>query len=205
MQVKALFFPKRLDIQPVNRMLTPYNSTILKRRLLMNERTGIITFKGNPMTLLGSELKVGDKAPDFAAVDTTLAPVGINSHVGKIRIISAVPSLDTPVCDTETRRFNQEAAALPENVVVLTVSMDLPFAQKRWCGAAGIDRVTTLSDYRDRSFGYAYGVVIKELLLLARCIFVVDGQGIIRYIQQVPEVTSEPDYAAVIAATKALL
>jgi len=171
----------------------------------MNERIGIITFKGNPMTLLGPELKVGDKAPDFAVVDITLAPVTSASHAGKIRIISAVPSLDTPVCDTETRRFNQEAAALPDNVVVLTVSMDLPFAQKRWCGAAGIDRVTTLSDYRDRSFGYAYGVVIKELLLLARCVFVVDGQGIIRYIQQVPEVTSEPDYAAVIAAVKALL
>jgi len=170
----------------------------------MNERTGIITFKGNPMTLLGPELKVGDKAPDFAAVDITLAPVSLASHAGKIRIISAVPSLDTPVCDTETRRFNQEAAALPDNVVVLTVSLDLPFAQKRWCGAAGIDRVTTLSDYRDRSFGYAYGVVIKELLLLARCVFVVDAEGIIRYIQQVPEVTSEPDYAAVIAAVKAL-
>lgn len=171
----------------------------------MHERSGIITFKGNPMTLLGPELKVGDKAPDFCVVDTTLTPVGIDTHAGKIRVISAVPSLDTPVCDTETRRFNQEAAGLPENVVVLTVSLDLPFAQKRWCGAAGIDKVTTLSDYRDRSFGQNYGVLIKELLLLARCIFVVDGQGIIRYIQQVPEVTSEPDYAAVIAAVKSLL
>lgn len=171
----------------------------------MDERTGIITFKGNPMTLLGPALKVGDKAPVFTAVDTTLAPVGLDTHPGKIRIISAVPSLDTPVCDTETRRFNQEAAGLPDNVVVLTVSLDLPFAQKRWCGAAGIDRVITLSDYRERSFGLAYGVLIKELLLLARCIFVVDGQGVIRYIQQVPEVTSEPDYAAVIAAVKTLL
>lgn len=171
----------------------------------MNERTGITTFKGNPVTLLGPELKVGDIAPDFAAVDTTLTPVGINSHAGKIRIISAVPSLDTPVCDTETRRFNLEAANLPDNVVVLTISLDLPFAQKRWCGAAGIDRVITLSDYRERSFGQQYGVLIKELLLLARCIFVVDAQGVIRYIQQVPEVTSEPDYAAVIAAAKALL
>lgn len=171
----------------------------------MQERTGIITFKGNPMTLLGPELKVGDKAPDFCVVDNTLAPVGIDTHAGKIRVISAVPSLDTPVCDTETRRFNQEAAALPDNVVVLTVSLDLPFAQKRWCGAAGIDKVTTLSDYRDRSFGHNYGVVIKELLLLARCIFVVDADGIIRYIQQVPEVTSEPDYAAVLTAVKALL
>jgi thiol peroxidase len=171
----------------------------------MNERTGIITFKGNPMTLLGPELKVGDQAPEFSVVDTTLAPVTLASHNGKIRVISAVPSLDTPVCDTETRRFNQEAAGLPDNVVVLTVSLDLPFAQKRWCGAAGIDRVTTLSDYRHRSFGQNYGVLIKELLLLSRCIFVIDADGVIRYIQQVPEVTSEPDYAAVMAAVKTLL
>ncbi|MDD2501401.1 MAG: thiol peroxidase [Geobacter sp.] len=171
----------------------------------MNERSGVITFKGNPMTLLGTELKVGDKAPDFNVVDTALTPVSLATHAGKIRIISAVPSLDTPVCDTETRRFNQEAATLPENVVVLTISLDLPFAQKRWCGAAGIERVVTLSDYRDRSFGQNYGVLIKELLLLSRCVFVVDAQGIIRYIQQVPEVTSEPDYAAVVAAAKALL
>lgn len=171
----------------------------------MNERNGIITFKGNPMTLLGPALQVGDPAPAFTAVDTTLTPVGLDSHAGKIRVISAVPSLDTPVCDTETRRFNQEAAGLPENVVVLTISLDLPFAQKRWCGAAGIDRVITLSDYRERSFGLAYGVLIKELLLLARCIFVIDANGIIRYIQQVPEVTSEPDYAAVMAAVKSLL
>lgn len=171
----------------------------------MDERSGVITFKGNPMTLLGAGLKVGDKAPEFVAVDTTLAPVGLHSHEGKIRVLSAVPSLDTPVCDTETRRFNQEAAGLPENVVVLTISLDLPFAQKRWCGAAGIDRVITLSDYRDRSFGLNYGVLIKELLLLSRCIFVVDAEGIIRYIQQVPEVTSEPDYAAVLDAVKTLL
>lgn len=171
----------------------------------MNERTGIITFKGNPMTLLGPALKVGDKAPDFNVVDTTLAPVSLNSSKGKIRIISAVPSLDTPVCDTETRRFNQEAATLPENVVVLTISLDLPFAQKRWCGAAGIDRVTTLSDYRDRSFGQNYGILIKELLLLSRCIFVIDADDTIRYIQQVTEVTQEPDYAAVLNAARALL
>jgi len=171
----------------------------------MNERSGIITFKGNPFTLLGPELKVGDKAPDFAVVDNGLAPVSLAGSAGKIRIISSVPSLDTPVCDTETRRFNQEAAGLPGDVVVLTISLDLPFAQKRWCGAAGIDKVTTLSDYRDRSFGLNYGVLIKELLLLSRAIFVVDAQGVIRYIQIVPEVTSEPDYAAVMAAAKALL
>ena len=171
----------------------------------MQERTGIITFKGNPMTLLGPELRVGDQAPAFTAVDTALAPVSLADFAGKIKIISAVPSLDTPVCDTETRRFNQEAAQLPDNVVVLTVSLDLPFAQKRWCGAAGIERVKTLSDYRERSFGLAYGVVIKELLLLSRSIFVIDQQDTIRSIQHVPEVTSEPDYAAVLAAAKGLL
>jgi len=171
----------------------------------MNERSGIITFKGNPFTLLGPELKAGDKAPDFAVVDNGLAPVSLASSAGKIRVISSVPSLDTPVCDTETRRFNQEAAGLPGDVVVLTVSLDLPFAQKRWCGAAGIDKVTTLSDYRDHSFGQNYGVLIKELLLLTRAIFIIDAQDVIRYIQIVPEVTSEPDYAAVIAAAKALL
>jgi thiol peroxidase len=170
----------------------------------MSERSGIITFKGNPFTLIGPELKVGDKAPDFAVVDNGLAPVTLASSAGKIRIISAVPSLDTPVCDTETRRFNQEAAGLPGDVIVLTVSLDLPFAQKRWCGAAGIDKVITLSDYRERSFGQNYGVLIKELLLLARAIFIVDANDIIRYIQIVPEVTSEPDYAAVISAVKAL-
>jgi len=171
----------------------------------MNERSGIITFKGNPFTLLGPALKVGDKAPEFSVVDNGLAAVSLASSAGKIRIISSVPSLDTPVCDTETRRFNQEAANLPGDVLVLTISLDLPFAQKRWCGAAGIDKVTTLSDYRDRSFGQNYGVLIKELLLLTRAIFVIDGEGIIRYIQIVPEVTSEPDYAAVIAAAKSLL
>lgn len=171
----------------------------------MSERSGIITFKGNPFTLLGPELKVGDKAPDFAVVDNGLAAVTLASSAGKIRIISSVPSLDTPVCDTETRRFNQEAAGLPGDVLVLTVSLDLPFAQKRWCGAAGIDKVITLSDYRERSFGQNYGVLIKELLLLTRAIFVVDAQDVIRYIQIVPEVTSEPDYAAVISAAKGLL
>jgi thioredoxin-dependent peroxiredoxin len=171
----------------------------------MNEKKGVITFKGNPFTLLGPELKTGDKAPDFTVVDNGLAPVTLASYKGKIKVISAVPSLDTPVCDTETRRFNLEAAALPENVVVLTISLDLPFAQKRWCGAAGIDKVTTLSDYQERSFAEAYGVLIKELKLLARAVFIIDATDTIRYIQIVPEVTSEPDYAAVIGAVKSLL
>jgi len=170
----------------------------------MSEKTGIITFKGNPMTLLGSSMKVGDAAPDFALIDNTMAPVTLSSFAGKIKIFSAVPSLDTPVCDTETRRFNQEAASLSGDVVVLTVSLDLPFAQKRWCGAAGIDKVVTLSDYRERSFGLGYGVLIKELLLLTRAVFVLDSANIIRYIQIVPEVTGEPDYASAIAAAKAL-
>jgi len=171
----------------------------------MSERSGIITFKGNPFTLLGTEIKVGDKAPDFTVVDNGLAPTTLASYRGRVKVISAVPSLDTPVCDTETRRFNQEAAALPDNVVVLTISLDLPFAQKRWCGAAGIDRVTTLSDYQERSFAAAYGVMIKELKLLARAVFVIDADDTVRYVQIVPEVTSEPDYAAVMGAVKSLL
>lgn len=175
------------------------------RSSIMNERTGIITFKGNPFTLLGPEIKVGDKAPEFKVVDNGLAPVTLASYSGKIKVISAVPSLDTPVCDTETRRFNQEAAAFPDSVVVLTISLDLPFAQKRWCGAAGIDRVTTLSDYQERAFASAYGILIKELKLLARAVFIIDADDTVRYIQIVPEVTSEPDYAAVTGAVKSLL
>ena len=164
-----------------------------------------ITFKGNPVTLVGPELKVGDAAPDFTVVDHSLSPVTLASYAGKVKIISSVPSLDTPVCDTETRRFNREAAELPGNVAVLTVSVDLPFAQKRWCGAAGIDRVVTLSDYRDRSFGLAYGLLVDELKLLTRSIFVVDANNTIRYIQHVPEITQEPDYGAVLAAARQLL
>ena len=171
----------------------------------MQERTGIITFKGNPFTLLGPEVKVGEKAPDFALVDNSLQPISLATYAGKVKIISAVPSLDTPVCDTETRRFNQEAAGLSGDVVVLTVSLDLPFAQKRWCGAAGIDKVVTLSEYQNRSFADAYGVLIKELKLLTRAIFVVDAADVIRYIQIVPEVTSEPEYAAAIAAAQACI
>jgi len=171
----------------------------------MKEKSGIITFMGNPLTLLGPELKIADKAPDFSVVDTELKPVTLADFKGKIKLISAVPSLDTPVCDTETRRFNLEVANLPANVVTLTISMDLPFAQKRWCGAAGIDKIMTLSDYQERSFAGAYGILIKELKLLARCIFVVDAGDTIRYIQLVKEVTREPDYASVLAAVRDLL
>ena len=170
----------------------------------MEERTGITNFKGDPVTLLGPALKIGDKAPDFRVVDTALSPVTLADFTGKIKIISAVPSLDTPVCDMETRRFNQEAANLPDKLAVLTISMDLPFAQKRWCGAADINRVKTLSDYQERSFALAYGVLIKELKLLSRSIFVVDATDTIRYIQHVKEITSEPDYAAILDAVKSL-
>jgi thioredoxin-dependent peroxiredoxin len=171
----------------------------------MEERIGIITFKGNPVTLLGPALKAGDKAPGFQMVDIDMKPVALADFSGKIKIISAVPSLDTPVCDMETRRFNQEAASLPDRVVVLTVSLDLPFAQKRWCGAAGIDRVKTLSDYRERSFALAYGVLIKELMLLSRSVFVVDAAETIQYVEHVREIANEPDYASALAAAKALL
>ncbi len=168
----------------------------------MAERTGATTFKGNPLTLLGREIKVGDQAPDVEALGNDLTPVKLSAYRGKTVIVSTVPSLDTPVCDTETRRFNKEAAGLGNDVAILTVSMDLPFAQGRWCGAAGIDKVTTLSDHRDADFGSGFGVLIKELRLLARAVFVIDKQGIVRYVQLVKEMTSEPNYDEVIAAVK---
>jgi len=168
----------------------------------MEERSGVVTFKGNPVTLLGPALKVGDKAPDFQVVDAGLNPVALADFRGRTKIICAVPSLDTPICDTETRRFNQEATRLGDSVVVLTISLDLPFAQKRWCGAAGVDRVQVLSDYRERSFGLSYGVLVKELMLLSRSIFVVDGSDTITYLQHVAEIVQEPDYAAALDAAR---
>ena len=172
---------------------------------MSQERTGVITFKTNPMTLLGPDIKVGDAAPDFQAVDNGLQPVTLASSAGKVRLIAVVPSIDTPVCDTMTRKFNEEAARLPESVVSYTISLDLPFAQKRWCGAAGIERVKTLSDYQDRSFGLNYGLLIKELKLLARAVYVIDPQGKVAYREIVKEVTAEPDYAAALAAAKKLV
>mgnify|MGYP001103817668 CR=1 FL=1 len=169
------------------------------------ERAGAVLFKGNPATLLGPELKVGDAAPDFRVVDNALQPVTLATAAGKIRLIAVVPSLDTPVCDTMTRQFNQQAAALPDNVVVYTISVDLPFAQKRWCGNAGIDKVQTLSDYQDRSFGLNYGVLLKELKLLARAVFVIDAEDKVAYVELVSEVTAEPDYTAALEAVKNLL
>ncbi|MGA1980229.1 MAG: thiol peroxidase [Sedimentisphaerales bacterium] len=170
----------------------------------MQERRGVITMKGKPLTLLGKGLKVGDSAPDFEVVANDMSAVKFSSYHGKVCIIASVPSLDTSVCDIETRRFNEEAGKLGGDVVVLTISMDLPFAQKRWCGAAGVKNVQTLSDHRDASFGKAYGVLIKELRLLARAVFVVDKNGTIRYIQIVNELASEPNYEAALKAVKGL-
>ena len=169
------------------------------------ERSGLVTFKGNPLTLLGQEVKVGDRAPNFKVVDKAMQPATLESFAGKVKIITAVPSLDTPVCDMETRRFNEEAGKLPEKVAILTISMDLPFAQARWCAAAGVEKVQTFSDYRDRSFGLTYGVLIKELKLLARSIFILDEQDVIRYTELVPEMTQQPDYDRVLSAVRALL
>jgi thiol peroxidase len=163
------------------------------------ERQGVITFKGNPFTLIGPDLKVGDKAPEFSVLAKDLSPITLASSQGKTRMIVTVPSLDTPVCDMEVRRFNQEAAKLP-NVEVLVISMDLPFAQSRWCGAAGAENVKTGSDYRDASFAKTYGVLIKELHLEARAIFVVDANDTIVYKEIVSEVTQEPNYDAALKA-----
>jgi thiol peroxidase len=170
----------------------------------MEERKGIITMKGQPLTLLGEGLKVGEPAPDFEVLTNDLSPVKLSSFRGKVCIISSVPSLDTSVCDTMTRRFNEEAGSLGGDAVVLTISMDLPFAQGRWCGAAGVENVQTLSDHRDASFGNAFGVLIKELRLLARAVFVVDKEGTVRHVQIVNELTSEPDYEAVLKAVRDL-
>jgi thiol peroxidase len=171
----------------------------------MTERTGEITFKGNPLTLIGPELKVGDAAPDATLLANDLSPVKLSSYKGKVCVVSVVPSLDTPTCDMQTRKFNEEAGNLGDNVVILTTSMDLPFAQARWCGAAGVEKVLTLSDHRDAEFGNAYGLLIKELRLLARAVYVIDQNGTIQYTQLVKEVADEPDYGAVIEAVKKLV
>lgn len=168
----------------------------------MLKRDNVVTFMGNPLTLVGPEIVPGMAAPDFTVVNNDLGPVQLADLKGKVVVISAVPSLDTPVCDMETRRFNQEAQALGDKVKVLTVSMDLPFAQKRWCGNAGVENVQTVSDYQTASFGQAYGVLIDGLRLLARAIFVINAHGEITYVQVVSELTHEPDYAAVLEAVK---
>lgn len=164
-----------------------------------------VTFKGTPLTLEGAAPVLGQPAPPFTVLANDLSPVTEATLKGKVTVLITVPSLDTPVCDTEVRRFNTEAAALGPHVQILCVSADLPFAQARWCGAAGIQAVRTLSDHRELALGKAFGVAIKELRLLARAVFVTDASGLLRYEQLVPEITHEPDYPAVLAAVKQLL
>ena len=157
--------------------------------------------RGNPLTLVGPELKAGDTAPDFSVVDGSLKPVTLKDTGNHVRIISVVPSLDTPVCDAQTKRFNEEAAKL-NGVDIITVSMDLPFAQKRWCGAFGVDKVKMLSDHKEASFGANYGTLIKELRIESRAIFVVDGQNKIRHAEYVKEVADFPNYEAALFAAR---
>jgi thiol peroxidase len=166
------------------------------------ERLGIVTIHGNPLTLIGPDLRAGDKAPDFTVLDADLKEVRLKDFAGKIKVISVTPSLDTPVCDIQARRFNQEAANFSDDVAVLNISMDLPFAIARFCSAAGIDRVKTLSDHRDASFGSAYCVLIKELRLLARSIFIIDKDNVIRLKEIVSEVSNHPDYEGAINLVK---
>jgi thiol peroxidase len=179
--------------------------SIPKKEVKMEERSAAVTMHGNPLTLVGPKLSVGDAAPDLELLDNDLNAVNLSSFQGKVCVILAVPSLDTPVCDMQTRRFNEAAGKLGDDVVILTVSMDLPFAQKRWCGAAGVEGVITLSDHRDAAFGTAFGVLIKELRLLGRSIFVLDRSGIIQYIQNVKELSEEPNYDAVIEAVEKIV
>ena len=166
------------------------------------ERNNVVTSRGNPLTLVGPALKVGDKAPEFTALNNDLQPVKLSDSAGKVRLVSVVTSLDTSVCDTQTVTFNKRAAELGEDVRLYTISNDLPFAQKRFCAARAVDQLQTLSDYRDVDFGTKYGLLIKELRLLARAVMVIDKDDTIRYLQIVPEVTTEPDYEAALEALK---
>lgn len=169
---------------------------------MAEERQNVVTMKGNPVTLVGPEIKVGDKAPDFTALAGLGAPVELKDLKDKVKVFNVIVSVDTPVCDVQTKRFNQEAAGLGDNVEIVTISMDLPFALKRYCAAEGIDKVRTLSDYQDASFGKAYGVLIKENRLLARSIFVVGKDDEVKYVEYVDDITHEPDYDAALSAVK---
>ncbi|OHB64593.1 MAG: lipid hydroperoxide peroxidase [Planctomycetes bacterium RBG_13_50_24] len=168
----------------------------------MTKAKKTITIKGNPMALVGTQPSVGDPAPDFEVLTNDMSPFKLSENKGKVLVICSVGSLDTSVCDTEVRKFNEEVTSLGNDVAVLVISMDLPSAQKRWCGAAGVKNVQTLSDHNKAQFGNAYGVLIKELRLLARTVFVVDKKGVIRYIEVVDELSHEPDYEAALKAAK---
>ncbi len=174
---------------------------------MAQKRTDLITFKGSPLTLVGKQVQPGDKAPDFTARKglTPDSEYTLASDAGKTRILNIVPSLDTPVCDLQSRRFNQEAAGLGEDAVIVTISMDLPPAQARWCAAAGAENLTMASDYYDRSFAQAYGLWIEELGLLARAVIIIDPDDIVRYVQLVPEVVEEPNYEAALVAAREVI
>ncbi|RAL26212.1 thiol peroxidase [Thermoflavimicrobium daqui] len=169
------------------------------------ERTNVVTLAGQPITLIGPEMKVGNQAPYFEVLTNDRTLVTSEQYKGKVRIICTVPSLDTEVCDQQTRQFNQLISDLSDQVVLLTISADLPFAQSRWCGAAGLERVQTLSDHLTMSFGTAYGTYIKENRLECRAVFVINTQDIITYVEYVPEVTQHPNYEAALMAVKACL
>ncbi|MFD0694426.1 thiol peroxidase [Paenibacillus sp. GCM10027628] len=171
----------------------------------LQERTGVATLGGNPITLLGPELKAGDQAPNFTVNKDLMTEVSLSDYDGKVKLISVVPSLDTGTCDAQTRRFNVEAAKLGDNVVILTISVDLPFAQSRFCSIAGIDKVVALSDYKHRAFGEAYGVLIKEVQLDQRAIFVLDADNKVRYVEYLKEMSAHPDYEAALDALKELV
>jgi thiol peroxidase len=168
------------------------------------ERKGIVTSHGRPLTLLGTDLRVGSRAEDFTVLDGSSEEVRLSDHAGKIKVISVTPSLDTPVCNLQLRRFNSEAAKLPGGIIVMNISMDLPFAVSRFCSAAGIDRVLALSDHRDASFGLAFGVLIRESRLLARSIFILDRENVVRYREIVPDLSSHPDYDKALAAVQSI-
>ena len=166
------------------------------------ENTRTVTFKGQPLTLIGKPLGVGDTAPDAELTANDFSPVKLSSYAGKTRLISVVYSLETSICDAQTHKFNEEATQLGSDVIVLTISADLPFTQKRWCGASGLENVITLSDHKTMAFADAYGVHIKERRLASRAVFVVDKQNIVRYVEYLPEVGSHPNYDAALAALK---
>jgi thioredoxin-dependent peroxiredoxin len=166
----------------------------------MEERRGMVTFQGAPLTLLGPALKTGERAPEFTVLDASLNPVSLRDFQGRTKLISAVPSLDTPVCELQTKRFHEAASKLADTIDVLTISMDLPFAQSRFCATHGIEKIRVLSDHRDASFGLAYGILLKELRLLARAVFVLDADDRLRHLEIVREIGEHPDYDAALAA-----
>jgi thiol peroxidase len=166
------------------------------------ERNGVTMMHGKPLTLIGPEVKVGDKAPDFRLLTNALKIVSLSDYRDKIKLISVIPSLDTSVCNAQTRRLNEEMNNLSEEVVVLSVSVDLPFAQSRWCGAANVNNIVTLSDHKDTNFGESYGVLIKGDRILTRAVFVVDKKNIVRYVEYVSENVNHPDYEVLLDVVK---